>query len=67
MITIHLISKSSSESFSRTIDPKTQEEFQDEISELETKGKEMFGKFYFDFDTFNSTDEQEEWVTQERF
>ena len=64
MITIHVISKSSSESFSRNIDPKTQKEFQDEISKLETEGKEMFGKFYLDFDIFESTDEQGEWVEE---
>lgn len=65
MITIHVISKTSSESFSRSIDPKSDDEFQYEICELVTEGRELFGKFYLDFDSMDGTEEQKEWVDAE--
>lgn len=65
MITIHLISKYDSMSLTRNIDPKSKDEFDNDISELFTEGKKILGKFYMDFDTFDATEEQKQWVEEE--
>lgn len=65
MITIHLVSKNDSTTISRTIDPKSKDEFDNDISELFTEGKKILEKFYMDFDTFDATDEQKDWVEEE--
>lgn len=65
MITVHLVSKIDSTAITRSIDPQTKDQFDNDISELFTEGKETLGKFYMDFDTFDATDEQKDWVEEE--
>lgn len=65
MITIQIISKTDSSILSRNIDPQTKDEFDNDISEICSEAKEMFGKFYLEFDDWDATDEQKEWVEEE--
>lgn len=65
MITVHLVSRHDSTTVTRTIDPKSKDEFDNDISELFTEGKKILEKFYMDFDTFDATDEQKDWVEEE--
>ena len=65
MITIHACSKHDSTTISLNIDPKTKDEFDNDISEMVTEASRQLGKFYLDFDTFDATDEQKEWVEEE--
>ena len=65
MITVHICSKSDSTVVSKTIDPKTKDQFDNDISEIVRQGINQIGKFYLDFDTFDSTDEQKRWAEEE--
>lgn len=65
MITVHLVCRHDSTTISRNIDPKSKDQFDNDISELFTEGQKTLGKFYMDFDTFDATDEQKEWVEEE--
>lgn len=65
MITVHICSKSDSTVISRNINPKTKDEFDNDISRIVQDAINQVGRFYLDFDTFDSTDEQKDWVDEE--
>ncbi len=65
MITIHACSKNDSTVLTKTIDPKSKDEFDNDISIICSEAKESLGRFYLDFDTMDSTEEQREWVEDE--
>jgi len=65
MITVHACSRHDSTTITRNIDPKSKDEFDNDISEIVRDAINRIGKFYLDFDTFDATDEQKEWVEEE--
>ena len=65
MITIHSCSKSDSTVITKNINPKTKDEFDNDISVIVQNAINQLGRFYLDFDTFDATDEQKQWVEEE--
>lgn len=65
MITIHACSKNDSTVLTKTIDPKSKDEFDNDISLICTEAKEILGKFYLDFDDSEASVEQALWVDEE--
>lgn len=65
MITIHACSRHDSKTISRNINPKSKDEFDNDISEIVSDATSRLGKFHLEFDTFDATDEQKEWVEEE--
>ena len=65
MITVLICSKYDSTVVIKTIDPKSKDEFDHNISEIVTQAINQLGKFYLDFDTIDSNDEQKKWVEEE--
>lgn len=65
MITIHSCSKSDSTVITKNIDPKTKDEFDNDISVIVRNAINQLGRFYLDFDTFDATEEQKQWVEEE--
>ena len=49
----------------KTIDPKSKDEFDNDISLICTEAKEVLGKFYLDFDDSEASVEQALWVDEE--
>lgn len=65
MITIIACDKNSSRTSSISIDPKTREEFMKSLGEFEKEMDEHFYSYFFIFDTFDATQEQEQWCDEE--
>lgn len=65
MITIHACSKSDSTIITKNINPKTKDEFDNDISVIVQNAINRLGRFYLDFDTFDATEEQKKWVEEE--
>lgn len=67
MITIHACSKDSSTVITNSYNPKTKDEFDNNVSSFIEYANDHLGskRFYLEFDTFDATDEQEEWVEDE--
>ena len=65
MITIHACSRHDSTIITKRINPKSKDEFDNDISEFVTEASKSLGKFYLDFDTMDANDEQKEWVEGE--
>lgn len=65
MITIHASSKHDSTTISRTIDPKSKDEFDNDISEIVKEASRQFGKYYLDYDDSEVTEEQRKWLDEE--
>lgn len=65
MITIHACSKNDSTIITKNINPKSKDEFDNDISVIVQNAINELGRFYLDFDTFDATDEQKEWVKEE--
>ena len=65
MITIHACSKHDSMVLTKTIDPKTKDEFDNDISLICEEAKKYLGRYYLDFDTLEASDTQLGWVDEE--
>lgn len=65
MITLYACSKNDSSTIIKNINPKTKDEFDNDISDFFSTASRLIGKFYLDFDTFDADDEQKKWVEEE--
>ncbi len=65
MITLIACSKNDSSTITKTIDPKTKDEFDNEISVFFVEATKAIGRFYLDFDDSDATDEQKDWIEDE--
>jgi hypothetical protein len=65
MITIHACSKNDSTVLTKTIDPKSKDEFDNDISVFCAEASRQLGRFYLDFDDSEATVKQALWVEDE--
>lgn len=64
MITIIALDKNSSASHTKSYDPKTKKEFDQCVKDFNEEVSQVFFKWYFEFDTIDSTPEQEDWCEE---
>jgi hypothetical protein len=65
MITIHACSKRDLTILTQRINPKSKDEFDNDVSVVVQDSISRLGKFHLEFDTTDATDEQKEWVEEE--
>lgn len=64
MITIIAFDKNSSASHTKSYDPKSKKEFDQNLKEFESEVGQIFFKFYLEFETMDATPEQEKWCEE---
>lgn len=64
MVTLVAINRNYSETFTRTINPRTKEEFNKDIKNFEKFVNKIFTKWHIEFDTFSATFKQTDWCEE---